>query len=153
MLGPRWDGELLPRTKLEARPRDREGSPSGHHPEMRLLDRMNMRRSDAAARGKPRLILNQLTIRFRHRLQEPEPLAVERVFNYRTDDGRRHLTNVFCGVWQKMPEAAIDVATVCNTAHNACRETPRFREFPCAEHDSDLRGRGGARRPGARCPR
>jgi hypothetical protein len=54
--------------------------------------------ANAAARGEPGLVLDQLAVRLRDSLEKPDPLAVEGVLNDRTDDGRRHLVGVFCGV-------------------------------------------------------
>ena len=54
---------------------------------------------------------------------------MEGVFNDRTDDGRRHLTNVFCGVWQKQLVTAINLATLCNTAVNSSVKALVFANF------------------------
>ena len=59
---------------------------------------MNVGIADAAARREPGLVLDQLAIRFDSRLQKADALAVEGVLDDRTDDGRRHLVGVFCGV-------------------------------------------------------
>ncbi len=90
---------------------------------------MHVRRTNTAAGGKPGLVLNQLAIRFRRRFQEPDALPMERVFNDRTDDGRRHLTEAFCGVWQKPFEAARDLVAVCNTAGNPTVKPLVFANF------------------------
>ena len=54
---------------------------------------------------------------------------MEGIFNDRTDDGRRHLTNVFCGVWQKQLVTAINLATLCNTAVNSDVKPLVFANF------------------------
>ena len=54
--------------------------------------------ANATSGREPRLVLDQFAVRFRGSLQEPDPLAVEGVFDDRTDDERRHLVGVFCGV-------------------------------------------------------
>ena len=54
--------------------------------------------ADTAARREPGFVLDQLAIGFRDSLEEPDALAVEGIFDDRTDDGRRHLVAVFCGV-------------------------------------------------------
>jgi phosphonate transport system substrate-binding protein len=54
---------------------------------------------------------------------------VKRVLDDRTDDGRRHLTNVFCGVWQKQLVAAIKLAPLCNTAVNSAVKSLVFANF------------------------
>ncbi len=48
---------------------------------------MDVGHAHAALRGEPGFVLEQRTIRFRNRLEEPEALTVERILDYRS--GRR----------------------------------------------------------------
>ena len=54
--------------------------------------------ADAAAGREPGLVLDHLAVRFGDSLEKADPFAVEGVLDDRTDDGRRHLVGVFCGV-------------------------------------------------------
>jgi len=90
--------QLLAGAKLEARPVDRKRRGSRDHREARFLDRMEVGIADAAAGREPGLVLDQLALRFGGSLQKADPFAVEGVLDDRTDDGRRHLDGLFCGV-------------------------------------------------------
>jgi hypothetical protein len=51
--------------------------------------------ANAAAGGEPGLVLDQFAVRFEDSLEKPDALAVEGVFDDRTDDWRRHLVTCF----------------------------------------------------------
>ena len=94
----RRDGQLLTRPQREPGAVDGKRGGSGDHGKARFLDGVDVGIADAAAGREPGLVLDELAVRFRGSLQEPDPLAVEGVFDDLTDDERRHLVGVFCGV-------------------------------------------------------
>src|SRR5207248_5086946 len=83
----------------------------------------------AAAGRQPGFVLDQLTIGFRSRLQKPNALAMERIFNYRAGDGRVTSQRVFCGVCQKRLAGARNPDTLCHTAVNSAVRTLVFANF------------------------
>src|SRR5712692_1456677 len=85
--GARSDGEGLTRSELETVAVHHEPGPPRQNEEPGLLDGMDVGDAHTALRGKPGLVLQQLTIRFRNRLEEPDALAVERILDDRS--GRR----------------------------------------------------------------
>src|SRR5207245_1639472 len=85
--GARSDRQGLARSEFETVPVHHEAGTPSHNEEPGLLDGMDVGDAHTALRGKPGLVLQQLTIRFRNRLEEPDALAVERILDDRS--GRR----------------------------------------------------------------
>ena len=129
MLRPRWNGQALAGSELESRSMDGKRCRPGDNREVRLLHRVNVRDTHAAARRQPGFVLHQLAIGFRSRLQKPDALAVERIFNYRADDGRVTSQRVFCGVCQKWLAGARNLHYLCDTAVNSNVRTLVFANF------------------------
>src|SRR3989442_5460266 len=85
--GARSDREGLTRSEFETVAVHHEAGPPRQNEEPGLLDGMDVGDAHTALRGKPGLVLQQLTISFRNRLEEPDPLAVQRILDDRS--GRR----------------------------------------------------------------
>src|SRR2546427_2184965 len=129
VLRSRRNGQALAGSEHESRPVDGKRGRTRDDCEGRLLHRVNVGNAHAAAGRQPGFVLHQLTMGFRSRLQKPNALAVERIFNYRAGDGRRHLAT---SVLRSMPEAARrrkQSRSLCDTAVNSSVRTLVFANF------------------------